>query len=278
MWLARWVPGYDVLAAYRLSWLRHDLLAGLSLTAVMVPAGMGYAAAAGLPPITGLYATIIPLVAYAIFGPSRILVVGPDSALVPLIASTVLPLAAGQQGRAVALAAALAVLTGAICVAGSVARLGVVSEFVSAPVRYGYINGIAVTVIASQLPKLCGFSVAPGGVVPELVGFVQGLAHRRLVMPALVVGVLALALILACRFWFSRVPGVLIAVVVSTVMVGGLGLSRELPIVGVVPGGLPSPALPAVGLGDLAQLTPPALAVALVSFTDTAVLSRAFAV
>lgn len=277
MWLARWVPGYRVLLTYRLPWLRHDLLAGLSLSAVMVPAGMGYAVAAGLPPVAGLYATIIPLVAYAIFGPSRILVLGPDSALIPLIASTVLPLAGGLQGRALVLATALALLTGAICLAASIGRLGALSDFVSAPVRYGYVNGIALTVIVGQLPELCGFSVAAGGVVPELAGFVGGLAHGRMAVPALVVGLLALAFILACRFWLPRVPGVLVAVVLSTVAVGTLGLSRELPIVGVLPRGLPVPGLPAAGLGNLVQLIPSALAIALVSFTETAVLSRTFA-
>jgi high affinity sulfate transporter 1 len=277
MWLTRWVPGYRTLRAYRLPWLRHDLLAGLSLSAVMVPAGMGYAVAAGLPPSTGLYATVIPLIAYAVFGPSRILIVGPDSALIPLIASTILPIAAREQGRAVALAAGLAILTGAICAAASAARLGAAADFVSAPVRYGYVNGIALTVIVGQLPRLAGFSVPAGGVLSELVGFVAGLAQGRAVVPALLLGTLALALILAARLWFPRAPGALIAVVLSTVAVGALGLSSALPVVGVLPRGFPAPALPQTGLGDLAQLTPAALAVALVSFTDTAILSRTFA-
>jgi high affinity sulfate transporter 1 len=278
MRLAAWVPGYRTLAGYRRGWLRQDLLAGLSVSAVMVPAGMAYASAAGLPPITGLYATVVPLVAYTVFGPSRILVLGPDSALVPLIASTVLSLAGGQPGRTVALAAALAVLTGAVCLAGSIARLGMVSEFVSAPVRHGYVNGIAVTVIVSQLPKLCGFSVPSAGVVGEAVAFVQGLAHGRAVPAALVVGGLSLVLTLACRLLLPRVPGALVAVVLSTVAVGALGLGGHLQTVGLVPAGLPAPALPAVGVGDLAQLAPAALACALVAFTDTAVLSRTFAV
>jgi high affinity sulfate transporter 1 len=277
MRLSRWVPGYGTLRTYRLPWLRHDLIAGLSLAAVMVPAGMGYAEAAGLPPINGLYATIFPLIAYAVFGPSRILVVGPDSALIPLIASTILSLAAGQQGRGVALAASLALLAGGICVAASAVRLGAVADFVSAPVRYGYVNGIALTVIVGQLPRLFGFSVPAGGVVSELAGFVVGLAHGSTVFPALLVGTLALALILAARLWFPRVPGVLIAVVLATVAVGTLGLSGELSVVGILPRGLPAPALPVTSPGDLAQLMTAALAIALVSFTDTAILSRTFA-
>jgi high affinity sulfate transporter 1 len=277
MRLTRWVPGYHALRTYRRPWLRRDLIAGLSLSAVMVPAGMAYATAAGLPPSTGLYATVIPLIVYAILGPSRILVLGPDSALVPLIAATVLPLAAGQQARAVALASALAVLTGAVCVAASAARLGVIADFVSAPVRYGYVNGIALTVIVGQLPRLFGFTVPAGGVLAELTGFARGLTDGQTVVPALVAGALSLTLVLTCRVLFPRVPGALIAVVLSTLAVGTLGLGREQAVVGVLPRGLPTPALPAVGPGDVAQLVPAALAIALVSFTDTALLSRTFA-
>ncbi|MBO0683682.1 MAG: SulP family inorganic anion transporter [Candidatus Dormibacteraeota bacterium] len=274
----RTVPGYRNLRSYQLPWLRQDLLAGISLSAVMVPAGMGYAQAAGLPPITGLYATVPPLIAYAILGPSRILVVGPDSALVPLIAATVLPLAGGDPARATALAGTLALLTGVICVLGAIGRLGFASDFVSAPVRYGYVNGIALTVIIGQLPKLFGFSVSGNGAVPELTGFVGGLAGGRTVVPALVLGGLALALILACRLWLPRVPGVLVAVVLATLAVGALGLSHELQTVGVIPRGLPQPRLPAPTPADLSRLLSPALAIALVAYTDTAVLSRAFAV
>jgi high affinity sulfate transporter 1 len=277
MRLTRWVPGYRALRTYQVPWLRHDLLAGLSLSAVMIPAGMAYATAAGLPPINGLYATIIPLIVYAILGPSRILVLGPDSALVPLIAASVVPMAAGQQGRAVALASALAVLTGAVCVGASAARLGVVADFVSAPVRYGYVNGIAFTVIAGQLPRLCGFSVPAGGVVPELAEFARGLAAGRTVVPALLVGTLTLTLVLACRALLPRVPGALIAIVLSTFAVGALDLGGGQAVVGVLPRGLPAPAVPAVGPGDLAQLVPAAAAIALVAFTDTALLSRTFA-
>jgi high affinity sulfate transporter 1 len=276
MRLTRRVAGYRALRTYQVPWLRHDLLAGLGLSAVMVPAGMAYAAATGLPPITGLYATIIPLLVYAVLGPSRILVLGPDSALVPLIAAAVLPLAAGQPGRAVALASSLAVLTGAACVAASIARLGVVAEFVSGPVRYGYVNGIALTVIVGQLPRLFGFAAPSGGALPELLGFVRGVIEGRTVVPALVVGILALALVLACRVLSPRVPGALIAVVLSTLAVGVLGRGEQ-AVVGPIPSGLPAPALPAVGPDDLAQLVPAALAIALVSFTDTALLSRTFA-
>ncbi|HEY7201552.1 MAG TPA: SulP family inorganic anion transporter, partial [Candidatus Dormibacteraeota bacterium] len=144
-------------------------------------------------------------------------------------------------------------------------------------VRYGYMNGIALTVIVSQLPKLCGFTVPAGGVIAELIGFARGLAQGGALPPALLVGTLAVAFILACRALVPRVPAVLIVVVVSTIAVGTLGLGQGQPVVGALPGGLPVPALPAVGPADLAALVPSALALALVSFTDTAVLSRTYA-
>ena len=142
----RWLPGLQTLRAYQRSWLPRDVVAGVVLTALLVPAGMGYAEASGLPAIYGLYATIVPLVIYAIVGPSRILVLGPDSSLAPLIAAAILPLAAGNEGEAVALAGMLAIFSGALCVLAGLARFGFIAELLSKPVRYGYMNGIALTV------------------------------------------------------------------------------------------------------------------------------------
>jgi high affinity sulfate transporter 1 len=276
--MASLVPGVAVLRTYRARWLRDDLVAGLALTAVMVPAGMGYAQASGLPAVTGLYASIAPLVAYALLGPSRILVLGPDSALVALIASTVLPAAGGSQARAIALASTLAILTGAICVAGAAARAGFASRLISKPIRFGYINGIAVTLIVGQLAPLCGFSTPGRGFVPELVGFVLGVSSGRTVPAALALGGASIVLILGLRRVAPRVPGVLLAVVVAAALVAALGLSTTLEVVGRVPAGLPAPAVPAVGLSDLSQLAAGALAIALVAFADTSALSRAYAV
>ena len=152
--LRRWVPALDMLRTYRRSWLIKDLSAGLALTAILVPAGMGYAEAAGLPAIYGLYATIVPLMAYAIFGPSRILVLGPDSSLAAIIAATIVPLAAGNADRLVALAGMLALLSGALCVLAGVARFGFITDLLSKPIRLGYLNGIALTVLIGQLPKV----------------------------------------------------------------------------------------------------------------------------
>jgi MFS superfamily sulfate permease-like transporter len=137
----RWLPGVRTLRWYRRSWLPKDVVAGLVLTALLVPAGMGYAQASGLPAIYGLYATIVPLVVYALFGPSRILVLGPDSALSPLIAAAIIPAAAGNEDEAVALAGFLAIISGSLFMLAAIARFGFITDLLSKPVRYGYMNG-----------------------------------------------------------------------------------------------------------------------------------------
>src|SRR6201993_4917534 len=170
---SRWVPGLNILRSYQLSWLRHDLMAGLVMTTMLVPVGIAYAEASGVPGITGLYATIVPLLAYAIFGPSRILVLGPDSALAALILTVVLPLSAGDPNRAVAPAGMMAIVSGVVCVAAGLARLGFITELLSKPIRYGYMNGIALTVLLSQVPKLFGFSVTAKGPLRQAWGIVD---------------------------------------------------------------------------------------------------------
>src|SRR6476661_9965965 len=158
-----WLPGIDTLRRYEAAWLPHDLMAGLVLTTMLVPVGIAYAQASGVPGIYGLYATIIPLLAYALFGPSRILVLGPDSALAAVILGVVLPLSGGDPLRAATLAAMMAIVSGTVCILAGVGRLGFVTELLSKPIRYGYMNGIALTVLASQLPKFFGFSIDADG-------------------------------------------------------------------------------------------------------------------
>ena len=157
----RWVPGLVESQRYERRWFPRDLVAGLVLTGLVAPAGMAYAVASGLPPVHGLYATIVPLIAYAVFGPSRIMVMGPDSSLTPLVAAVVLPVAATDPRQAMALAAILAVVAGAMCIALGVARLGFIPDLLASPVRIGYLHGIALTIIVGQLGKWCGFST-PG--------------------------------------------------------------------------------------------------------------------
>src|SRR5262245_19700163 len=164
----RWLPGLDSLRRYQASWLGNDLFAGLVLTTMLVPAGIAYAVASGVPGIYGLYATIVPLLAYAVFGPSRIMVLGPDSSLAAVILAVVLPLSGGEPRRAVAVASMMAVVSGAVGILAGLARLGFVTELLSKPIRYGYMNGIALTMLISQLPKLLGFSIAGDGPLRNL--------------------------------------------------------------------------------------------------------------
>ena len=175
----RWLPGLNTLRQYESSWLRHDLVAGLVMTTMLVPVGIAYAEASGVPGINGLYATIVPLLAYALFGPSRILVLGPDSALAPVILTVVLPLSAGEPQRAVALAGMMAIVSGVVCVAAGLARLGFITELLSKPIRYGYMNGIALTVLLSQVPKLFGFSVTANGPLRQVWGIVGKVLARE---------------------------------------------------------------------------------------------------
>jgi len=275
--LAAWLPGLWVLRHYRRAWLARDVAAGLVLTALLVPAGMGYALASGLPAITGLYATVGPLLAYAIFGPSRIMVLGPDSALAPLIAVAVLARAEGDPERAVALASLLALLTGALCIGAGVARAGFITDLLSKPVRVGYMNGIGLTVVVSQLPKLFGFSVSAHDVVSGTGAFVRGVVAGETRPEALIIGGACLAIVLLGRFVAPRVPAVLVAVVGATVAVAVLGLAGRISVVGPVPRGLPLPAIPLVRLSDITGLLGAAVGIALVSFADTSVLSRTFA-
>ena len=276
----RWLPGLQTLRSYRRSWLPRDLVAGIVLTALLVPAGMGYAEASGLPAIYGLYATIVPLVVYALVGPSRILVLGPDSSLAPLIAAAILPLAAGSEAEAVAMAGMLAIFSGLLCMLAGFARFGFIADLLSKPVRYGYMNGIALTVLLSQLPKLFGFSVDAEGVIPQARALVRGVADGETNGVALVIGVACLAVILGFKRWRPKIPGVLVAVVGATAAVGVFGLAERygLSVVGTLPKGLPSFQLPSVPADDLGALVAGAIGIALVSFADTSVLSRTFAI
>ena len=171
----RWLPGIGVARTYKRAWLWPDIRAGLVVTALLIPAGMGYAEVAGLPPEAGLYATIVPLIAYAVFGPSRILVLGPDSSLAPIIAAAILPLAFGDDERAVALAGLLAIMVGGMLLLGGILRLGFVTDLLSKPIRVGYLNAIALIVIISKLPKLLGFSIDAESLWQEVVASFVGI-------------------------------------------------------------------------------------------------------
>jgi len=273
----RWLPGLQVLGRYEAAWLPHDLMAGLVLTTMLVPVGIAYAVASGVPGIYGLYATIVPLLAYALFGPSRILVLGPDSSLAAVILAVVLPLSGGDPARAVAVASLMAVVSGLVCILTGVMRLGFVTELLSKPIRYGYMNGIALTVLISQLPKLFGFKIDGAGPLRDLVQITRSVLGGEANWTAFAIGAGTLAAILLLKP-FKRIPGVLIAVVGATIVVGAFGLDQMgVKVLGPLPQGLPSFALPRIRLEDLGSIVIGGCAVAMVSFADTSVLSRIYA-
>ena len=277
--LQRWAPGVATLLDYRGSWLVHDLVAGLVLTAILVPVGMGYAEASGLPAINGLYATIVPLIAYAIFGPSRIMVLGPDSTLAAVIAALILPLAVGDPSHAVALAGMLALMSGSCSLVIGFARLGLLADLLSKPIRIGFMNAIALTVLIGQLPKLFGFSVKADDLPEKTLKLVQGIADGRTNGVALLIGAGSLALILLLKAWRPKWPSILIAVALATVASGLLDLGRvaHISVLGPMPQGLPDFRLPTASFDEILRLLPGAIIIALLSFADTSVLSRALA-
>ncbi|WP_246066018.1 SulP family inorganic anion transporter [Geodermatophilus aquaeductus] len=273
-------PGVRELRGYRRSWLGRDLAAGAVLTALLVPQGMAYAELAGLPAITGLYTSITCLLAYAVFGPSRILVLGPDSSLGPMIAATVLPLVAagGDPERAVALASMLALLVGVVMVVAAWAGLGFVADLLSKPTMVGYINGLALTILIGQLPKLLGFSVDADGLLQEVAGFVRGVADGEVVPAAATVGIGGVVLVLVLQRWLPKVPAVLVMVVlaIAATTLFDLG-SRGVGLVGELPQGFPPLTFPGVAWSDLGLLVGGALAIALVALADTISTASAFA-
>ncbi|MGE0154836.1 MAG: SulP family inorganic anion transporter [Reyranellaceae bacterium] len=267
-----------MLRGYRPAWLPHDLIAGLVLTTMLVPVGVAYAVASGVPGVYGLYATIVPLLAYALFGPSRILVLGPDSSLAALILAVVLPLSAGDPMRAIAIASMMAIVSGVVCILAGVIKLGFITELLSKPIRYGYMNGIALTVLISQVPKLFGFSIDGDGPLRNVWAIIEGLLEGKANWTAFAVGAGTLATIFLLK-GSKLLPGILIAVVGATVVVGALGLSESagVAVLGTLPQGLPGFAIPWVSLDDLVPIAIGGVAVALVSFADTSVLSRSYA-
>ncbi len=273
-----WVPGFEMLRRYELAWLPRDLVAGLALTAILVPVGVAYAVASGVPGVYGLYATVIPLLAYALFGPSRILVLGPDSSLAALILAVVVPLSGGDPLRAVALASMMAIVSGLVCVLAGLVRLGFITELLSKPIRYGYMNGIALTVLVSQLPKLFGVSIDAEGPLSNLWALGQAVWNGKANWVAFLIGAATLSIILLLKR-YQRLPSVLIAVIGATVVVGGFDLAAtaHVAVLGSLPQGLPMFAIPWITFSDLIPVVVGGCAVAMVSFADTSVLSRSYA-
>jgi high affinity sulfate transporter 1 len=275
--IERWVPGVRAVRTYRRSWLRADLVAGVVLAGILVPQGMAYAELAGLPAVTGLYATIACLIGYALFGPSRVLILGPDSSISPLILAAIVPLlAGGDAGTAIALAGMLAVFVGLVEIGLGLGKLGFVADLLSKEVQVGYMNGIGIIIIVSQLPKLFGFSTDADGFFEEVREFFQGLGQTHVTTLLLGLGVLAVLAVLPRVT--RRIPAILVAVVGATVVTAAFGLAAKgVVTVGELPQGVPKPAVPWTNLGDVAPLVLAAMAITLVSLTDTITNATVFA-
>jgi high affinity sulfate transporter 1 len=280
MSMFRWVPGLQAVSTYRRQWLVKDIVAGVVLTTLLVPQGMAYAELAGLPPITGLYTSILCLLGYAVFGPSRILVLGPDSSLGPMIAATILPLivAKGDPKRAVALASLLAIMVAVIMIVAGVAKLGFIADLISKPTMIGYLNGLALTILVGQLPKLFGFKVDAEGLIGEFIAFIKGLANGEAVAAAAAVGIAGIVVILVLGRWLPKVPAVLVMVVLAIASTSIFSLADHgVSLVGVLPEGFPPLTIPHVRLSDLGPLFAGALGIVLVSLADTISTASAFA-
>src|SRR6478672_8668795 len=274
------LPGVQLLSTYRREWLAKDLVAGVVLTTLLVPQGMAYAELAGLPPITGLYTTVLCLLGYAVVGPSKILVLGPDSSLGPMIAATILPLAGadGDPARAIALASMLAIMVAAIMILAAVAKLGFIADLLSKPTMIGYMNGLALTILVGQLPKLFGFKVDANGLIGEIGAFVSGLAGGEAVPAAAAVGIGGVVLVLGLQRWLPKVPAVLVMVVAAIVATTVFDLAAHgVSLIGVLPQGFPPFTVPHVSAADLGPLAAGAFGIALISLADTISTASAFA-
>ncbi len=276
MTFAKWAPGVAQLRGYQRAWLRGDVLAGLTVAAYLVPQVMAYATVAGLPPVVGLWAALGPLAVYALLGSSRQLSVGPESTTALMTAVVLAPIVVGDPARYAALAAATALLVGAICLLGGIARLGFLANLLSRPVLIGYMAGIAIVMIASQLGKTTGVAVHGEEFIDQMGSFAAGI--RQMHWPTVVLATSVLLLLLALARWVPRAPGPVIAVLVATASVGAMSLDTVgIVVVGKVPSGLPMPGIPPVSLSDLATLIVPAVGIAIVAFSDNVLSARAFA-
>jgi high affinity sulfate transporter 1 len=272
----KWIPGLRTIRTYEREWFRSDLVAGLSVAAVALPIGIAYGQLAGFPPVVGIYSCILPAVAYALFGSSRQLVVNPDAAACAIVAATVVPLAAGDPARYWDLSIVLTAVTGVMCIAGGLAGFGVIANFLSRPILTGYLNGIALSIIASQLGTLFGFKIASGGFFRTVGAAITriGETHRL----TFIVGFSLFVLLRLLKHLAPKLPAPLIAAVLGIAAVYFLSLSQQgVSVVGAVPAGFPAPHLPAVQPSDVTPLLFGAAGIVLVSFCSMMTTARGFA-
>src|SRR5512141_1362209 len=271
------VAGLAQLADYNAGWFRADVIAGITVTAYLVPQCLAYAGLAGVPPVSGLWVAVLAMIVYAFLGTSRVLSVGPDAATAIMVAAAISPLAAGDPARYAALAAGLALLVGLVCLGAFVLRLGFLADLLSQPILVGYMAGVAVIMVVSQLGTLAGVSLTAAGTIGKVAELAGRLAELR--APTLALGAAVVVFLLVLRRLAPLAPGALLAVIGAAALVAVFGLeSQGIALVGAVPGGLPAPALPALGASDLTALIGPAAAITFVGYTDVALTGRAFSV
>jgi len=274
--LRRLIPGLAVISGYRSSWLAPDLIAGVTVWAVLVPQGLGYASLAGMPTVVGLYAALGAMLIYWLWGSSRDLNVGPESTVAIMVATVLTPMAAAGSEDYAALAATLAILVGLVLLAGGLLRLGWIADLLSRPILAGYVFGSGLLIIGSQLVDLLGLD----GIDPALYAFDVGAVVRNLDQTnttALAIGLGSIAVVLGLRVVDRRIPGALVAVVGSMALVALLGLGDRVAVVGSFPAGVPIPALPTVGLETVLPLVGPAFAIALLVYPDSVLTARSLA-
>lgn len=270
------LPGAASLSHYDRRWLRADVVAGLTVGAMLVPQSMAYAELAGLPPEAGFFTALLPPIAYALFGSSRHLGVGPEPGTAVLAASGVAALSAGDATRYASLMAALAALTGVFAIAAAFLRLGFLAQLLSKPVLVGYITGVGLTLLSSQIGKFTGVPIKSGEFFPRVWELLRGLQS---VQPAtLTVAIVSLVALLLIKKKAPRVPGALVVMTLGTICVSVFGLDRQgVRLVGTIQGSLPTLHSPIVPWRDVLALTPTALGIALVGYTDNVLTARSIA-
>jgi high affinity sulfate transporter 1 len=269
------IPGVNLLDGYQRSWLRGDLVAGLTVAAYLVPQVMAYASVAGLPPVAGLWAALPALLVYTLLGSSRSLSMGPEATTALMTAISIGPLAAGEPARYAELAATLAVLAGLMSLAAWLLRLGFVAELLSRPVLVGYMAGVALIMIAAQLGRVTGVPVTGAGPAAQVSSF---LGHIGEIQPAsIVIAAAVLAFLLVVRSRWPQAPGTLVAMTAATVAVALLGPDSGVSLVGPIPAGLPVLVAPDLHMADLRELLLPAFSVLIVGFSDDVLTARSFA-
>lgn len=274
--LARVAPGLAALLQYRRGYLKDDLRAGLSVAAVALPVAVAYAELAGFHPVTGLYACILPMLVYALFGTSRQLVVGPDAATCALLAAAVAPLAAGDEALYLSLSLTLTFFTGLFCIAAGLMRLGALAEFLSRPILVGFLNGVALSILLGQLGKIAGFTQQASGIVPRLAEFFT--RHADWHGPTLALSALSVLAMLLSKRYLAKLPAALIAMTLAAVATAALGLGAQgVATIGLIPAGLPPLHVPSFSPQLLPTLLADAAGLALVSFSSMMLTAQSFA-